>query len=86
MKLAIRKGAKVKVTAGAEKGKEGVVLEIDKSQLRVKIQGVKVMTHFDKKEGMQKKEGFIDYSNVKLMEQAQEKKAVAKKKTASKKA
>lgn len=70
MKLKVRKGATVEVIAGAERGKRGSVLEVDKNRLRIKIQGVKVMTHFDKKEGLLKKEGFIDYSNVKLVEAA----------------
>jgi large subunit ribosomal protein L24 len=68
MKLKIKKGATVQVIAGADKGKKGAVLELDSRKLRIKVQGVKVMTHFDKKEGVQKKEGFIDYSNVKLLE------------------
>lgn len=88
MKLKIKKGDKVKIIAGigAKQGQEGVVLEIDKKNLQVKVQGVRVMTHFDKKDGIQKKEGFIDYSNVKLLEKAQAKKASGKKTAASKKA
>ncbi len=55
--------------------------------MKIKIEGVKVQTHYDKKDGLLKKEGFIDYSNVKLVEKvvakaAKEKKAV--KKTAAK--
>jgi large subunit ribosomal protein L24 len=68
MKLKIKKGATVQVIAGADKGKKGSVLEIDSNKLRIKVSGVKVMTHFDKKEGIQTREGFFDYSNVKLIE------------------
>ncbi len=68
MKLKIKKGATVQVISGAEKGKKGTVMEVDSNKLRIKIQGVKVMTHFDKKDGIQQKEGYIDYSNVKLVE------------------
>ena len=78
-KLKIKKGATVQVTVGNDKGKKGTVLEINPGKLLVKVQGVKVQTHFDKKDGLLKKEGFIDYSNVKLVEKAPEKKAAGKK-------
>lgn len=85
MKLKIRKGDTVQVISGSEKGKKGTVVEVKPSAMKIKIQGVKIQTHFDKKEGLLKKEGFIDYSNVKLIEAAKEKKAVkASKKTAAK--
>jgi large subunit ribosomal protein L24 len=86
-KLKIRKGATVQVTAGADKGKKGTVLAVDSRALRIKVQGVKVQTHFDKKDGLKQLEGFIDYSNVKLIEgpaASKPKKTAAKKKTASK--
>lgn len=83
MKLKIKKGDTVQVITGADKGKKGSVIEVKPSAMKIKIQGVKVQTHFDKKEGLLKKEGFIDFSNVKLVEvAAKEKKAV--KKTAAK--
>lgn len=87
MKLKIRKGATVQVIAGSDKGKKGTVLEVNASKMQIKVQGVKVQTHFDKKEGLLKQEGFIDYSNVKLLEAAAgEKKKTAKKSTKSKSA
>jgi large subunit ribosomal protein L24 len=83
MNLKIRKGDTVQVIAGQDKGKKGTVIEVKPSALKIKIQGVKVQTHYDKKDGLLKKEGFIDYSNVKLVETAtKEKKAT--KKTAAK--
>lgn len=88
MKLKIKKGATVEVISGSDKGKRGKVLVItnkDKS-LRVKVSGVKIMTHFDKKDGMKKMEGFIDYSNVKLIENATPEKKTKKKAAASKNA
>ncbi len=66
MKLKIKKGDSALVIAGAEKGKRSKVLEVDSSKLKVRLQGVRVQTHFDKKEGIQKKEGWIDYSNIRL--------------------
>jgi large subunit ribosomal protein L24 len=83
MNLKIRKGDTVQVISGQDKGKKGTVIEVKPNALKIKIQGVKVQTHYDKKDGLLKKEGFIDYSNVKLVETAtKEKKAI--KKTAAK--
>lgn len=82
MKLQIRKGDTVQVIAGSEKGKKGPVIEVKPSALKIKIQGVKVQTHYDKKDGLLKKEGFIDYSNVKLVEKSA---AATKEKKAAKK-
>ncbi len=64
MKLKIKKGQKVKIIAGSDKGKTGEVLEISTKNLKIKVAGVAVRTHFDKQEGQFKKEAFIDYSNV----------------------
>jgi large subunit ribosomal protein L24 len=86
MKLKIKKGATVQVITGSDKGKKGTVVEVDPKAMKIKVQGVKVMTHFDKKEGLLKKEAFIDYSNVKLVENAPEKKSPAKKTPKSKSA
>ncbi len=80
MKLKIKKGDTVQVTTGSDKGKKGTVIEVKPLAMKIKIQGVKIQTHYDKKDGLLKKEGFIDYSNVKLVEAAaKEKKAAAKK-------
>jgi large subunit ribosomal protein L24 len=86
MKLKIKKGATVQVIAGADKGKKGSVLEVDPKKLRIRVQGVKVMTHFDKKDGIKQVEGFFDYSNVKLVEGPAATEKKASKKAASKKA
>lgn len=86
MKLKIKKGATVQVIAGADKGKKGKVLEVSPTAMKLKIEGVKVMTHYDKKDGLKKLEGFIDYSNVKLLEAAAATKATKAKKATSKKA
>lgn len=68
MKLKIKKGSTVQVIAGAEKGKKGTVLEIVTAKMAVRVQGIRIQTHFDKKEGLLKKEGLIDYSNLKLID------------------
>lgn len=90
LKLKIKKGATVQVIAGAEKGKKGTVMDVNPGKMLVHVQGVRVQTHFSKQDGLQKKEGYIHYSNLKLVEAAPaaEKAKTAKKaktKTASKK-
>lgn len=67
MKLKIKKGDSVQVISGSDKGKKGTVVQVDPKALKIKVEGVKVMTHFDKKEGLLKKEAFIPYSKVKLL-------------------
>ena len=64
MKWKLKKGDEALVIAGSEKGKRGKVLEMNRRTLKVRLEGVRIQTHFDKKEGIQKKEGWIDYSNV----------------------
>ncbi|MGZ3690511.1 MAG: KOW motif-containing protein [Pseudobdellovibrio sp.] len=80
--MKIKKGDTVQVISGSDKGKKGTVIEVKPSALKIKIQGVKVQTHYDKKDGLLKKEGFIDYSNVKLVEKATKEKKAAKKTSA----
>ncbi len=92
MKLKIKKGDSVQVIAGADKGKKGKVIEVVSSKMKIRVEGVKVMTHFDKKDGLKKLEGLFDYSNVKLLDAAKksadksEKKAAKKAPTKAKKA
>ena len=81
-KLKITKGSTVEVISGADKGKKGVVLEMKNVPLSVKVQGVRLQKRHDKQEGIVTREGFIDYSNVKLVAAAtQAKKKKTKKKT-----
>lgn len=68
MKLKIKKGATVQVIAGSDKGKKGSVLEVLPGKMKIRVQGVRMQTHFDKENGISEKEGLIDYSNVKLVE------------------
>jgi large subunit ribosomal protein L24 len=67
MKLKIKKGATVQVVAGSDKGKKGTVLDVNAMKMVVRVQGIRVQTHFDKKDGLLKKEGYIHYSNLKLV-------------------
>ncbi len=86
IKLKIRKGDTVQMIAGSDKGKKGEVLAVDPKGLKIKVQGVKIQTHFDKKDGLLKKEGYVDYSNVKLITKStSEKPAKTSKKAAKRK-
>jgi len=84
IKLKIKKGSTVQVIAGQDKGKKGTVLAVNVKAMKVQVQGVKVQTHYDKKDGLLKKEGFIDYSNVKLLEAPSKEKKTSKKAAKSK--
>lgn len=68
MKLKIKKGATVQVISGSDKGKKGSVLEILPTKMKIRVQGVRMQTHFDKENGISEKEGLLDYSNVMLVE------------------
>jgi large subunit ribosomal protein L24 len=78
LKLKIKTGDQVKVISGSEKGKKGKVLELDRLKLLIKVEGVRVQTHFDRKEGILKKEGFLPYSKVALIQKASKEKVPAK--------
>jgi len=85
MKLKIKKGSSVQVIAGSGKGHKGEVLELDSRRLRVKVTGHNMQTHFDKENSTTfTKEGFVDYSNVKLAAAAKAKKKTTKKAAAKK--
>ena len=83
MKLKIKKGATVEVIAGKDKGNRGTVLEINVPKMGLRVQGIQVQTHYSKENGLQKKEGLIHYSNVKLIDAPAAPKAKAKAKTKS---
>ncbi len=85
IKLKIKKGATVEVIAGSDKGTKGAVLEIDPVKMRIKVQNVKMQTHYSKEDGLSKREGFVDYSNVRLVEQPKTETKTAKKKASARK-
>ena len=84
MKAKIKVGDEVLVTTGSQKGRKGYVLAVDILKRKIRVKGIRIQTCFDKKEGIQKREGFIDYSNAKLIKSAdpekKRKKATAKSK------
>jgi large subunit ribosomal protein L24 len=78
----IKKGMKVKVICGKDKGKDGEVIEIDRKNTRVKVKGINIVkkhvkTTKEKKGGIVSKENFIHLSNLKNIES--DKKIEAKK-------
>ena len=81
----IKKGSDVKILTGKDKNKTGEVIEIDRTNNRVKIKGVNIIkkhvkTTKDKKGGIFSKENFIHISNLRLVsDQKKDKKKQAKK-------
>ena len=81
----IKKGYKVQILSGKDKKKEGEVIEIDRSNNRVKVKDINmvkkhVKTTKEKKGGIISKENFIHISNLKLVdEKIKNKKEGAKK-------
>jgi large subunit ribosomal protein L24 len=75
-KLHIRKGDKVRVIAGDDKGKEGTVLEVNLEKRRAFVEGVNIMTKHEKPSagkpegGIKKVEAAIHISNLALLDPA----------------
>ena len=69
----IKKGNKVKILSGKDKGKEGEVIEILRSHNKAKVKGINIIkkhekTTKEKKGGIISKENFIHISNLKNLE------------------
>jgi large subunit ribosomal protein L24 len=75
-KLGIRKGDKVRVIAGDDKGKEGAVLEVIVSKNRALVEGINIITKHTKPSagkpegGIKKTEASIHISNLQLLDPA----------------
>ncbi|HEX7016889.1 MAG TPA: 50S ribosomal protein L24 [Cyclobacteriaceae bacterium] len=75
-KLGIRKGDKVKVIAGNDKGKEGTVLEVLARENRAVVEGVRLVTRHEKPSagkpegGIKRTEAPIHISNLMLIDPA----------------
>ena len=79
----IKKGNKVKILAGKDKNKDGEVIEIDRSNNRVKVKGINIVkkhvkTTKEKKGGIISKENFLHISNLSLIDQKNKKVEVTK--------
>lgn len=70
MSIKLRKGDKVQVIAGKDKGKKGVILNVDRKNGKVLVEGVMKVTKHQKPNaknqagGIVEKEAYIDASNV----------------------
>ena len=88
--MKIKKGDKVKVITGADKGTVGEVLKAFPSEDKVIVEGVRLVkktlkpTQANPEGGMVEREGKIHVSNVVLFEAKKEKKVAAKKAPAKK--
>jgi len=75
-KVGIRKGDKVRVIAGDDKGKEGAVLEVLLSKNRAVVEGINIITKHTKPSagkpegGIKKTEASIHISNLQLIDPA----------------
>jgi len=79
----IKKGSKVKILTGKDKNKDGEVIEIDRSNNRVKVKGINIVkkhvkTTKEKKGGIISKENFLHISNLSLIDQKNKKVEVKK--------
>lgn len=66
MKSQYKKGSKVKVISGADKGKIGLIVKFYAKKDVALVEGVNIKTHFDKKDGLLKKESPIHTSKIQL--------------------
>ena len=74
----LKKGEKVKVCVGKDKGKSGEIIEINRSRNLAKVKEINMLKKHKKptkenKGGIISKEGFIHLSNLKKMENIKEK-------------
>ena len=68
----IKKGIQVEVICGKDKGKKGEVIEILRSNNKVKVKGINIVKKHEKatkekKGGIISKENFIHMSNLKIL-------------------
>ncbi len=64
MKSQYKKGLKVKVISGSDKGKTGTIIKFYAKKDVMLVEGVNVKTHFDKKDGLLRKESPIHICKV----------------------
>tara|TARA_Y100000590_G_scaffold372460_1_gene435535 strand:- start:446 stop:694 length:249 start_codon:yes stop_codon:yes gene_type:complete len=74
----IKKGKQVQILCGKDKGKKGEVIEILKSENKAKVKGINLVkkhekTTKEKKGGIISKENFIHISNLKSLDESENK-------------
>ena len=91
IKTHVKKGDRVEVIAGAYRGAQGTVTEVQPTKSRVLVEGVRMIkkatrpTQERPNGGIVEKEGPIHISNVKIVEEKEKTKAKATKKKVAKK-
>ena len=81
----LKKGIQVKIISGKDKGKTGEILEINRSENRLKVKTINMIKKHlkptkENKGGIISKENFIHHSNVKNIDtQKKVKKVIGKK-------
>ena len=81
----IIKGKQVEILCGKDKGKKGEVIEVLRTENKVKVKGINIIkkhekTTKEKKGGIISKENFIHISNLKILDTKDKKdKATSKK-------
>ena len=83
MKDLIKKGNKVLIITGNDKGKQGEVIQVDRSNDRVIVKDINMVKKHtnptkEKKGGIFPKESYIHISNIKLVEESKKTKEVKK--------
>ena len=81
--MILKKGVKVKVCVGKDKGKSGEIIEIDRSRDLAKVKAINMLKKHKKptkenKGGIITKEGFIHLSNLQKLENVKSKEKVKK--------
>tara|TARA_B100000686_G_scaffold302207_1_gene338101 strand:- start:115 stop:375 length:261 start_codon:yes stop_codon:yes gene_type:complete len=81
--MLIKKGIKIKVICGKDKGKDGEVIEVLRHKDLAKVKGINLIKKHqkstkEKKGGIISKENFIHISNLKIVGQTDLKKAKTK--------
>lgn len=72
-KCLLKVGDTVKLIAGADKHKTGKIIDFDRKRGKIKVEGMRMLTHFEKRTkesegGIFKREGWMDLSNVMFFE------------------
>ena len=76
--MILKKGMKVKVCVGKDKGKSGEIIEINRARELAKVKEVNMLKKHKKptkenKGGIITKEGYIHLSNLKILEEVKKK-------------
>jgi large subunit ribosomal protein L24 len=59
IKLKIKKGDKIRVISGDDKGKEGLVIRVDKTKMRVLVEGINMVKRHTKPSAANQEGGII---------------------------